>query len=56
VDLLPAFEATGSSESLYFRNDFHLTASGHQLAARIIDPVLQAQLRAFGKMEGSKGP
>lgn len=49
VDLLPAFEAAGSPETLYFRNDFHLTVSGHRLAARIIDPVLQAQLGTSAK-------
>ncbi len=56
VDLLPAFEATGSQETLYFRNDFHLTVSGHRLAAQVIDPVLQAQLDAIGKVKGSKEP
>lgn len=56
VDLLPAFETAGSQEALYFRNDFHLTASGHRLAAQVLGPVLQAQLGALGKMEGSKGP
>lgn len=56
VDLLPVFKAAGRPESLYFRNDFHLTASGHRLAAQVIDPVLQAQLGALGKVKGSKGP
>lgn len=44
VDLLPAFEATGRPDTLYFQNDFHLTAQGHQLAAQVIGPLMQAQL------------
>nr|MBI3614443.1 hypothetical protein [Nitrospirota bacterium] len=48
VALLPAFEAAGSPETLYFRNDFHLTASGHRLAAQVVAPALQAQLGALG--------
>jgi len=55
VDLLPAFEEARSPETLYFRNDVHLTASGHRLAAQVIDPVLQAQLGGLGKVKGNKG-
>lgn len=54
VDLLPAFEAAGRPDTLYFRNDFHLTAAGHRLAAQVIDPVLRTQLEAFNKTRGSK--
>ncbi|MBM4132430.1 MAG: hypothetical protein FJ245_01555 [Nitrospira sp.] len=56
VDLLPAFEAAGSPETLYFSNDFHLTASGHRLAAQVIDPVLKAQLGALGNLKESNRP
>lgn len=44
VDLQPVFERAGSPEQLYFRNDFHWTAQGHQLAAEAIFHLLQREL------------
>lgn len=44
VDLLPAFEAAGSPDRLYFQNDIHWSAEGHKLAAETIAPVLEEQL------------
>lgn len=44
VDLQPVFERAGSAEQLYFRNDFHWTAQGHQLAAEAIVDMLQREL------------
>ncbi len=41
LDLLPAFKAAGSPESLYFQNDIHWNAAGHALAAQAIRPVLE---------------
>ncbi len=41
LDLLPAFKAVGSPESLYFQNDIHWNAAGHALAAQAIRPVLE---------------
>ena len=41
LDLLPAFQADADPKRLYFQNDFHLTAAGHQLSAKAIAPVLR---------------
>ncbi len=41
LDLLPVFQADADPRRLYFTNDYHLTAAGHQVAAGAIAPVLQ---------------
>lgn len=41
LDLLPVFQADADPRRLYFTNDYHLTAAGHQLTAGAIAPVLR---------------
>jgi lysophospholipase L1-like esterase len=40
LDLLPVFQAEADPLKLYFQNDYHLTAAGHQLSAKAITLVL----------------
>ena len=40
LDLLPVFQADADPRRLYFTNDYHLTAAGHQVSARAIAPLL----------------
>ncbi len=46
VDLLPTFRAAPDPEGLYFEIDGHWTSAGHELAARVLEPVLDAWRQA----------
>ncbi|MBI3725578.1 SGNH/GDSL hydrolase family protein [bacterium] len=44
VDVLPAFREQGSQGGLYIPRDTHWNARGHELAAGLLSPVLEAAL------------